>query len=385
MPASLTSRMSSRAAMTLSSAAVASATRPSSYGHLRSVRPRRVGEPPVGVGRAVAEDVADTAPVEGRRGRLDDVEVDVDGLRDRAAEIADLAPVAQAGAVAERRVDRRRRRHLEDRQAVRPGEELRHVEGLAAAEPDDRGMGRQARRGLLQVGQLEGVDEVDAGEVAVEQRLERGHRSAIVTTRYGRWTKAGSSATSSRPKTVRKPRTGRARRRHVAVAVRAGGAGSVPGGSAGMRVRSLKPSRTRPRPSAKVRRRPPLTSARSSRPPTSTRSCAVGPSKMTRSIVALDDVLEVRRLAVLEDDDVLRPEVGEDPVADAGRRPASGSAGRGRRSTRSSGRRRRRPRLPVDGPRQPVVGPDELGHERGLRVGGRSPSASRSARLGRRS
>src|SRR6185503_8050033 len=39
---------------------------------------------------------------------------------------------------------------------------------------------------------------------------KRGHRSAMVTTRYGRWTNAGSSPTSSWPKTVRKPCSARA-------------------------------------------------------------------------------------------------------------------------------------------------------------------------------
>ena len=41
--------------------------------------------------------------------------------------------------------------------------------------------------------------------MAVEVVLEPGQRSAIVTTTYGRWTKFGSSAMSSRPKTVTKP------------------------------------------------------------------------------------------------------------------------------------------------------------------------------------
>ena len=54
---------------------------------------------------------------------------------------------------------------------------------------------------------------------------------------------------------------------------------------AGMIVTWSNPSRTRPSRWTSVSRWSPLTSARSSRPPTSTRSWAVGPSKITRSIV----------------------------------------------------------------------------------------------------
>ena len=50
---------------------------------------------------------------------------------------------------------------------------------------------RQAHRRIgFEVGDLEGPDEVDAREVRRQATASNlGHRSAMVTTRYGRWTK----------------------------------------------------------------------------------------------------------------------------------------------------------------------------------------------------
>ena len=81
----------------------------------------------------------------------------------------------------ERRVDGRRGRHLEERQPARPGQELRDVEGLAAAETDDRRGPRQALLQGDQLAQLEGLDEVDAGQrrprqQILEPRPQVGHR-----------------------------------------------------------------------------------------------------------------------------------------------------------------------------------------------------------------
>ena len=85
----------------------------------------------------------------------------------------------------ERCVDRHRRRDLEDREAAAPGEELGDVEGLAAAQSDDRAAVRQLLDGALQLVEVEGLDEVDAGEGVppASAASKRGHRSAIVTTR----------------------------------------------------------------------------------------------------------------------------------------------------------------------------------------------------------
>ena len=105
--------------------------------------------------------------------RRDDLEVNVDRLGDRPAEVADDALVAEAGAMTERRVHGHRRRHLEERQPPRPGEELRDVEGLAAAETDDRRGPRQALLQRDQLAQLEGIDEVDAGQRRARQLLAR--------------------------------------------------------------------------------------------------------------------------------------------------------------------------------------------------------------------
>ena len=151
------------------------------------VRPARlgpakpVGELPVVARGVVAEHVADPGPVQVRGRRSDDVEVDVDGLGDGPAEIADPTLVPEAGAVAERRVDGRRRRDLEERQPPRPGEELRDVEGLAAAETDDRRGPWQALLEGDQLAQLEGLDLVDAGQRRPRQLLlepgpQVGHR-----------------------------------------------------------------------------------------------------------------------------------------------------------------------------------------------------------------
>ena len=90
IPASLTSWISSRPATTASSCSSASATSRSSYGHRRSSRPASWASFQSTVGGVVAEDVADAAPVEQRRGAPDHVDVDVDGLRHGPAE-ADLA------------------------------------------------------------------------------------------------------------------------------------------------------------------------------------------------------------------------------------------------------------------------------------------------------
>ena len=67
--------------------------------HRRVVRPASlvlaelVGELPVVVRRVVAQHVAGAAPVEQRRGAPDDVEVDVDRLRDGIADRDGPAPI----------------------------------------------------------------------------------------------------------------------------------------------------------------------------------------------------------------------------------------------------------------------------------------------------
>ena len=79
------------------------------------------------------------------------------------------------------RIDGRRGRYLEERQPARPRQELGNVECLAAAKADDRRGPRQALLQGDQLAQLEGFDEVDAGQrrprqLILEPRPQVGHR-----------------------------------------------------------------------------------------------------------------------------------------------------------------------------------------------------------------
>ena len=100
--------------------------------------PAIAGEGPVEMRRVIAQDLADPAPVHQRRGRADDVVVDVDAFGHGPADILDLTVDADAGAVAERRVDRGRGRDLPQRQPTPPGEDLGRVHRPAATQADDR-------------------------------------------------------------------------------------------------------------------------------------------------------------------------------------------------------------------------------------------------------
>ena len=176
----------------------------------------------------------------------------------------------------ERRVDGRRGRDLEERQPPRPREELRDVEGLAAAETDDRRGPRQALLEGDQLAQLEGLDEVDAGQRRPRQLLPRtaatGRPSSRRGTAGGRSSAARRRARARRPSESPVPRGSPRRSSRHAVRLARGSA-------SGRRTRGR--SGPRPgRPSAAGCR---STSARISRPPRSTRSWAVGPSKITRS------------------------------------------------------------------------------------------------------
>ena len=181
IPASEPARISSSASTTQPMTVAASETRPASNGQRRLGPAKPVGELPVVARGVVAEHVADPGPVQVRRRRSDHLEVDVDGLGDGPAEIADPTLVPEAGAVAEWRVDGRRRRNLEERQPPRPREELRDVEGLTAAQTDDRRGPWQALLEGDQLAQLECLDLVDAGQRRPRQLLleagpQVGHR-----------------------------------------------------------------------------------------------------------------------------------------------------------------------------------------------------------------
>ena len=186
-----------------------------------------------------------------------------------------------------------------------------------------------------------------------------------MTTRYGRWTNAGSSPTSSCPKTVRKPCRGERRGVGRAVVAAFGsGHGFV---SAGTIVRSSNPRRIRPAPSPTDSRRLPPTSARSSPPADVDPDLGGGTLEDHPVDDALHDVRPAAVLAVVEEADVLGAEVGDDRVAD--RQPLAG-VGAQRQVADPDGR----PAVlagPVDGldrPLEAVVRADELGHEPGLRL-----------------
>ena len=122
--------------------------------------------------RVVAEDVPDTRTVQGRGSRLDDVEVDVDGLGHRPSQVAHEPALADPGALAEGRVHGHGGGELEEGQLLRPGEVLGHVDGLAAAQADDRAHLRQPRRSVIECLHIEGVHEVRGSEAVLQPGLE---------------------------------------------------------------------------------------------------------------------------------------------------------------------------------------------------------------------
>src|SRR5262245_16243117 len=136
----------------------------------------------------------------------------------------------------------------------------------------------------------------------------RGHRSAIVTTRYGRWTNSGSSATSSWPKTVRKP-------------VAASASAAVEVTTSRLRLRrdqrqvvEAQPDRVR----AIAHRQPPAAADICSEQPPADIDANLGGGPLEDHPVdlALDDVGPATVLTVVEQPDVLGAEVGDHRVAD---------------------------------------------------------------------
>ena len=120
------------------------------------------GHPPVPVTGPVAQDVADARAVQVDRGAPDHVEVDVHGLGHGVADVADDPVDADGRPLAPGRIDRHRGRHLEERQPPCPGDVLGDVQGLAAAQPDDRLAGGQVGHDPVEVGALQRGDEAGA-------------------------------------------------------------------------------------------------------------------------------------------------------------------------------------------------------------------------------
>ena len=126
------------------------------------------GHLPVPVPGPVAQDVADAGTVEVDRGASDDVVVDIHRLRYREPDVTDDTVDADGRPLAPGSVHRHRRWDLEQRQPPLPGDVLRDVEGLAAAEPDDGLTGRLPGDDLVEIGLLEGRHEHWSDEAAIE-------------------------------------------------------------------------------------------------------------------------------------------------------------------------------------------------------------------------